>query len=166
MYVISPSPHPRPSYRACAALMVRPAPNPNRLDASCCIVDVVKGGDARRFTSFSETSATRNEPADVRIAAAHSSACARDAGSALPSFRPRTCVSSATNESSRWSETFSVDERTFAVTLQRSSFTKRSISNSRSHTSRSATDCTRPALSRSALGIFRQRTPERLNPKR
>ena len=166
MYVIKPSPQPRPSYSACAADMVRPAPNPSLELASCCIVDVVNGGLGLRAISFSETSATENPPPSFAesTSSAAVSASAKHARSIFPSFVPCTCVSSATNKSPESPELPGL-RRSHAM-VQNSCFVNFSISNSRSQINRSATLCTLPALSRCALGIFRQSTPESENPKR
>ena len=61
IYEIRPTVSPpsvMPSYSFCAVRMVRVAPNPSLRDASCCIVDVVNGGAARRFTVFRSTDLT------------------------------------------------------------------------------------------------------------
>ena len=175
MYVIRPSPQPRPSYRDCAADMVRPAPNPSFEDASCCMVLVVNGGFGLRATSFSVTSWTTNPGPSFAssISAAHASASILVPGSIFPSLKPCTCVSSAAKKSAigsvaAFSFSFSFSSRrvSLARTLQYSSFRNFSISNSRSHTSLSATLCTRPALSLCALGILRHSTPESENPNR
>ena len=177
MYVIRPSPQPRPSYRDCAADMVRPAPNPSFEDASCCMVLVVNGGFGLRATSFSVTSwTTKPGPSFASsISAAHASASSLVPGSIFPSLAPRTCVRSAANASAASVAarlffpgpfSFSFRRVSLARTLQYSSFRNFSISNSRSHTSLSATLCTRPALSLCALGILRHSTPESENPNR
>ena len=165
MYVMSPSPQFLPSYSDCAADIVRDAPNPSRLDASCCIVEVVNGGLARRETSRSVTSWT-NRPAPfaaASISAAAASASALDPGSIFPSLVPEMCVNAPSNDGVALAPDAALRP---ARTSQYSSRTNRSMSNSRSHTRRSAALCTRPALSRSREGIFRHSTPESVNPKR
>ena len=168
MYVMSPSPHPRPSYKHCAANIVLPAPKPSFEEASCCIVDVVNGGLGLRETSFSETSDTTKPSfsfaASTAIAAA--SASSLHPGSIFPSLTPCTCVSSATKFSVFGEPSPAVPLVKSHFTLQYSSFENFSMSNSLSQISLNATLCTRPALSRWADGIFRHSTPDSPNPKR
>ena len=169
MYVIRPSPQPRPSYRACAADMVRPAPKPSFEDASCCMVLVVNGGFGARATSFSVTSRTTSPGASFAssISAAHASASRLVPGSIFPSLDPNACVNSAAKTSSERDAPSAASSRASAArTLQYSSLRNFSISNSRSHTSLSATLCTLPALSLCALGILRHSTPDSEKPNR
>mmetsp|Transcript_3980 Transcript_3980/g.9561 ORF Transcript_3980/g.9561 Transcript_3980/m.9561 type:complete len:448 (-) Transcript_3980:615-1958(-) len=165
MYVMRPSPHPLPSYRLCAADIARLLPKPSCLDASCCRVEVVKGGLGLRFTSFSDTPCTTSvcTVAACNNAPAASEAAARLFRSNWLIFFPATCVSFPTNALT--AELVPSGMRP-ADTVQNSFLLNISMAISRSHTSRSATLCTRPALSDVLLGSLRHSTPDRLNPNR
>ena len=115
--------------------MVFLAVKPSRLAASCCNFEVMKGGGALRRRSLRVTSATVNF-------APRSSSTSGQAASPFGSsaFSPsslinllRNCGGSAALRS--------------ASMLQYSTGTNFEISSSRSTTSRTATDCTRPAES-------------------
>ena len=113
------------------------APMPSFLLASCCSVLVVNGAGGLRRARLRSTCATLNVPAST-------AAFARFASSALlrsncSSLRPSRCVSRAVNGAPR-------GVVNPASTVQYSRARNTSISASRSHTRRRATDCTRPAL--------------------
>ena len=134
--------------------MVFFTPKPSLREASCCRVDVVKGGTGLRRTSPRSTAATRKAPLRIRPAASSATASVPSASlsSAVPSRRTSRAVKLPRSA------------MTLASTVQYSRGTKASISASRSQISRSATDCTRPA--ERLPGSFRQSTADRLKPTR
>ena len=116
--------------------MVSATEKPRRRDASCCSAAVVNGGSAWRLSSSRSTEATVNDPARTRAAA--SLAAASDARPASPIRVPSSSASTAPNRAPS-------GVASSASTLQCFRAAKPSISASRSHSSLSATDCTRPA---------------------
>ena len=135
--------------------MVWLAEKPSLRDASCCSVEVVKGGCGLRATALLSIDATvKSAPS---IAATARLAAASSPRSIFSSFCP----------SSRWSRAVKASpeaERRATSTLQYSSGRKTSISASRSQIRRSATDCTRPADR--LPGSLRQSTGDRVKPTR
>ena len=158
MYVINPSPVPAPSYKRCAADIVRDAPKPSCLLASCCSVDVVNGGPDVRFASLCFISTTRSV-SHSRTRLAYSSACAADAMVNLPNFTPSTFTSAASNVAPSF-------VTTSALTVQYGSLMNASTSSSRSHTKRNATLCTRPADKLTLDGNFLHNNPDNVNPNK
>ena len=142
-----------PSYNFCAICIVRLAENPSLRDASCCRVDVVKGGEGRRFTRFVSIAETCQFAASMRCCAAI--ACASVPRLSLSSFCPSRWVSRA----ERLPPSVVVKS---VSTDQNSSVRKASISLSRSQMRRRATDCTRPA--ERDPGNLRHNTGDRLKP--
>ena len=124
-------------------------------DASCCRVEVMKGGAGARLTGFASIDATVGATASTAAVALR--AAAASARSYLPSVLPSKVVSRASNASPR-----GVLRR--ALTDQYSLGRNASISISRSTIMRSATDCTRPADF--APGSLRHRTGDSLYPTR
>ena len=138
IYVIRPtwpSSVSTPSYRRCAALMVRFGEKPSLRLASCCRLDVVNGGAGERFVFLTATSVTIGRLA--RIAAAWRSAVSP---SPISGFLPPIRTRSASNVSP-----FGAIRTAFSVQYSRAVNAR--ISRSRSTTIRTATDCTRPAES-------------------
>ncbi len=134
--------------------MVRWAEKPSLRDASCCRVEVVKGGAGVRRAGFFSTEATLKvaDSTAARAAWATASAPRSNFVSRLPS-----CL---TRRARKGSE----PAVTSASMVQYSWVLNRSISSSRSTMMRSATDCTRPA--ERAPGSLRQSTGERVKPTR
>ena len=131
------------------------APTPSLREASCCRVEVMKGGGGLRRTWRRSIEATEKARRSIsRLACSARSWLSR---SNLSSLRP-----------SRWVR------RAFSVcflavpnstsTVQYSRLLKTSISASRSQIRRSATDCTRPA--ERLPGSLRHSTGERVKPTR
>src|SRR5881392_1094854 len=67
-----PSPRSWPSYSCCARRMVRRALKPSLRAASCCSVEVVKGGAGLRRRCLRSIASTRNSPPSAGPAAADS----------------------------------------------------------------------------------------------
>ena len=134
--------------------MVRCAEKPSFLAASCCSVEVVKGGAGERRPGFFSTAITVNSAAATALRAA--SADGWSARSNFLSWRP----SSLTRRARKGSE----PAVTSASTVQYSCVLNASISISRSTMRRKATDCTRPA--ERAPGSLRHSTGERVKPTR
>ena len=143
-----------PSYSFWAACMVRWAAKPSLRAASCCRVEVVKGGGGVRLPGLVSTAVMVKRPASTACRAAM--AAASLGRSNLPSFLPSCFTSRARNGSE--------PADTSASTVQYSWATKASISCSRSTIRRRATDCTRPADR--APGSLRHRTGDRVKPTR
>ena len=122
-----------PSYRRWATLIVRLGLKPSLRLASCCSVLVVNGGAGLRFEGRVATESTTG--LSERSAAAWACAVSPSPiSSALPAIRETSapnCVPSGV------ASTASSDQYSRAVNAV--------ISRSRSTTSRTATDCTRPA---------------------
>ena len=135
--------------------MVRLAENPNLRLASCCKVDVVKGGLG--FLLVRLVSTFRTAKSDALMAATASSAMALLLMVILLSFLPFRWVSRAVKLSPL---SFSI----LASIDQYSSLLNCSISLSRSQISFSATDCTRPADL--APGNLCHNTGDKVNPTR
>mmetsp|Transcript_23889 Transcript_23889/g.66277 ORF Transcript_23889/g.66277 Transcript_23889/m.66277 type:complete len:212 (+) Transcript_23889:2012-2647(+) len=156
MYVMRPSPEtPSPSYRAWALRIVEDVVIPRRLEASCCMVEVVNGAGGCRSWSFSEMPATSSCAAfNLSTTRRASSLSEKPLG---PSLVPSTSVKCAENTAPS-----SVDSN--ALIVQYCSTLKASISASLSLNSLSATLCTLPALR--APGSFLQSTGLMLNPTR
>ncbi len=134
--------------------MVRCAEKPSLREASCCRVEVVKGGAGLRLPGFFSTEATLKAAACTAARAAVAAAASPRSNlvSRLPwclTRRPRNGSEPAL---------------TSASTVQYSWVLNRSISSSRSTTRRRATDCTRPA--EREPGSLRHRTGERVKPTR
>ena len=134
--------------------MVRWALKPSLRLASCCRVEVVKGGAGARRAGFFSTERT------VKAPAATAARAARATASFPRSKRPSRLPSWVTSRARNGSE----PAATSASTVQYSRARNASISASRSTTSRSATDCTRPA--ERAPGSLRHSTGERVKPTR
>ena len=135
--------------------MVREAEKPSREEAACCSVEVVKGGPGLRLVGFASTDmALKLAPSSIALM---SSACSWLLMSSFWSFVPSKAVRRASKPSLR-------GVLSSAATSQYSSRTKRSISASRSQTSRSATDWTRPA--ERAPGSLRHSTGDSVKPTR
>ncbi len=134
--------------------MVRWAAKPSLRAASCCRVEVVKGGAGERLAGFFSTAVTLKAAAATveRAALARSALGRSNFFSDLPS--------SLTRRARNGSE----PAATSASTLQYSWVLKASISCSRSTIRRSATDCTRPA--ERAPGSLRHSTGDRVKPTR
>src|SRR5690606_6803198 len=135
--------------------MERYAEKPSLREASCCSVEVVKGGFGLRRAGLLSTEETEKRDALMRDTI--SEAVFSFGMSNLPSFLP----SSATRRATKGSP---VAVFISVSTVQYSWLLKASISSSRSQMRRSATDCTRPA--EREPGSFRQRTGERVKPTR
>ena len=134
--------------------MVRCAEKPSLREASCCRVEVVKGGAGLRRAGFFSTEATVKRAAWTAALAA----------SALASFPKSNLVSRLPSCLTKRPTKGSEPAVTSASTVQNSWVLNRSISSSRSTTNRSATDCTRPA--ERDPGSLRQSTGERVKPTR
>mmetsp|Transcript_2612 Transcript_2612/g.9470 ORF Transcript_2612/g.9470 Transcript_2612/m.9470 type:complete len:306 (-) Transcript_2612:296-1213(-) len=159
MYVMRPlvvPPTRTPSYRSCASFIVALALSPSFVDAACCIVDVTKGAAGVRRTRF--VLRLRKNSALRSSSATYSCAVVASGMLNFSSFSPRTCVRSALKVAPARSEA------TCASIVQYSCAQNSSISRSRSHTMRSATDCTLPAEAPRAT--LRQSSGESLNPTR
>ena len=130
-------------------------PKPSLRDASCCIVAVVNAGLGRRRTVERATEATVKPASRIRRAAASAPARVsnRDPSSGTSSKRTGRAGSAPPEPAA-----------TSASTVQYARGANASISASRSHTSRSATDCTRPAERHP--GTLRHSTGESPNPTR
>ena len=135
--------------------MVWSAPKCSLRAASCCRVDVVKGGAGLRRVCLRSMDPTENSAAVIAATAA--SASALEPSPILPSFLPLRWVRPALNEdpSARPNS---------VVTVQYSWGLKASISDSRSQIRRRATDCTRPADR--LPGNLRHSTGESVKPTR
>ncbi len=131
MYVISPA-----SYNFCAAVMVRRDEKYNLRAASCCRVLVVNGAAARRDVFFFSMAATW-AAIGTAIRDTIPSIWVRDAMVIFSIFCPSNCDNMALNADVSFSHP--------AVSDQYSTGLNASISRSRSTTSFTATDCTRPA---------------------
>ena len=156
IYVIRPVVSPlmsMPSYSFCAVRIVRCALNPSFRDASCCIVDVVKGAAGRRRVGLLTTFFTIKLAASTVAFAVLADVSLFKAN--FSSFSPLSVVSFAIN-------VFAAEFLSLASMDQYSSELNFSISSSRSQISRRATDCTRPADFEP--GSLRQRTGDKLNP--
>ena len=135
--------------------MVRLAEKPSREEAACCRVDVVKGGPGLRLVGLASTERARKvAPSSIALM---SEACASFLMSSFWSRLPSKPVRRASKLSVR-------GVSSVAAICQYSSRTKRSISASRSQTSLSATDWTRPA--ERAPGSLRHSTGDRVKPTR
>src|SRR5271156_3831241 len=134
--------------------MVRWAEKPSLREASCCSVEVVKGGGGVRRAGFFSTDVTLKlaAPAAALAACADASWPRSNLVSRLPA-----CLTSRARNGSPPAETS-------ASTDQYSWVRNASISISRSTIRRSATDCTRPA--EREPGNLRHSTGERLKPTR
>ena len=142
------------SYSACATRIVWLAENPSLRAASCCSVDVVNGAGGLRVSGLVSTVSTVKRPASTAaLAAAASPPVPIDSRSSFSPFHRTSRLLNATPSCSNT-----------AVTDQYSCGRNASISRSRLTTSRSATDCTRPADF--APGSFRHRTGDSVNPTR
>ena len=135
--------------------MVRLAEKPSFREASCCRVDVVKGGAGRRRTRFVSIVDTAQSAALIRAAVCV--AIASPVRLILFSLSPSKWVMRAVKLSSLfvW-KSVSTDQYSCAV--------KASISASRSQIRRKATDCTRPA--EREPGNLRHKTGEMPKPIR
>ncbi len=134
--------------------MVRCALKPSLREASCCRVEVVKGGGGERRAGFFSTAAT------VKLAALTASRAANAEVSLARSNLVRRLPSCLVNRARKGSP----PAETSASTVQYSWVRNFSISISRSTTSRSATDCTRPA--EREPGSLRHSTGESVKPTR
>src|ERR1700761_1007054 len=134
--------------------MVRWAEKPSLREASCCRVEVVKGGEGKRRAGFFSTADTLNWPASTAALAARAEASLLRSN--LASFLP-ACLTSLARNGSEPAETS-------ASTVQYSWVLNCSISISRSTTRRRATDCTRPA--ERLPGSLRHSTGDRVKPTR
>ena len=150
--------------------MVRCAPKPSFLEASCCSVEVVKGAVALRFLCFFSTSITSSArapspeaPVAEPMVRAWASSMSRTSLACSP-FVTVNCLTLSSPSRERRAVKGWASFSSSALTLQYSLGTKASISSSRSQIILSAGVCTRPAES-PAL-IFRQSSGERLNPTR
>jgi hypothetical protein len=135
------------------------APKPKRLDASCCIVDVVNGGPADRFVPFSVTSFTIHARVFLMrrtISAAFSSLSIVN----FEIFFPSKLSNFASN--ALLSGLLSPPK--VAWTDQYGFGTNASTSVSLSTTNLNAADCTLPADKLVAFGNFLQSTPLNVNP--
>ncbi|MNS81158.1 hypothetical protein D3C72_1148620 [compost metagenome] len=143
-----------PSYSFCAACMVRWAVKPSLREASCCRVEVVKGGAGERLAGFFSTDLMVKSPALMasRAAKAISSVGMSRRWMRLPACLTRRVVKGGLSAT----RSASTDQYSWALNF--------SISISRSTTMRRATDCTRPA--ERAPGSLRHRTGDRLKPTR
>ena len=137
---------------------MRLMPKPSLRDASCCIVAVVNAGLGRRRTVERATEATVKAASRIRRTAASAPARVsnRDPASGASSRRTGRAGSAPPPEPAATSAC--------ASTVQYARGANASISASRSHTSRSATDCTRPAERQP--GTLRHSTGESPNPTR
>ena len=135
--------------------MVRLAENPSLRDASCCRVEVVKGGAGRRRTRLVSIFDTAQSAARMRLAVCI--AMASSVRLILFSLLPSKWVMRAVRLSSFpvW-KIVSTDQYSCAV--------KASISASRWQIRRKATDCTRPA--EREPGSLRHKTGEMPKPIR
>ncbi len=135
--------------------MVCAGEKPSLREASCCMVEVVKGGGGLRRAGLASTLATWKVAfSRSRVKA---SASAPEPMSRRWIFWPSAPVRRASKVSLR-------GVASVAAIDQYSRVTNFSISSSRSQTSRSATDCTRPA--ERAPGSLRQSTGESVKPTR
>ena len=135
--------------------MVWAGAKPSLRLASCCKVEVVNGGGGLRLAGLASMLAT--------VKAAVSSACLNASASA-PVPMSRRCTLRPSAPTSRASNSSPRGVARVAISDQYSRGTNFSISSSRSQTSRSATDCTRPA--ERAPGSLRHSTGERVKPTR
>ncbi len=131
--------------------MVRLALKPSLREASCCSVEVMKGGAGLRLTGLASTEVTEYPP--TRTASSALSAAPLSPSVNFFSVVPSSACRRA------WKSVPSGARRS-AATDQYSCGLNISISFSRSQTMRRATDCTRPA--EREPGSLRQRTGERL----
>ena len=129
--------------------MVSPMPKPSRRAASCCRVEVVKGGRGLRRSVSRSTDDTVN--ADSRMQLAAFSAI-------VPVARPASPISIPSSRHSVAGNGTPSAAASSAWTVQYCRGTKASISASRPQSSLSATDCTRPAERQP--GSLRQRIGE------
>ena len=135
--------------------MVWVAENPNLREASCCIVDVMKGACGLRVSGFATTLMTDR-------LAAFTAALAAMASFSLPSENLSSFLPSS--ETNRAGKSAPLVFLILASNDQYSWFLKFSISVSRSHIRRRATDWTRPA--ERAPGSLRHKTGESVKPTR
>ncbi len=135
--------------------MVCAGAKPSLRLASCCRVEVVKGGGGLRLAGLASTVATVN--------AALSSACLNASASA-PEPMSRRWIFWPSAPTRRASKVSPRGVASVATSDQYSRATNFSISSSRSQTRRSATDCTRPA--ERAPGSLRHSTGESVKPTR
>ena len=140
--------------------IVRWAPKPSFLEASCCSVDVVNGAVALRLRCFFSTSTTVSARP---FASAWAISVSRTSFAWL-AFVTVNCLTLSSPRSERRAVNGVSLFSSSAATLQYSCGTNASISSSRSQIIRSAGVCTRPAESFGL--IFRQRRGERLKPTR
>jgi hypothetical protein len=136
--------------------MVRVAPKPSLREASCCKVEVVKGGKGLRLVSLRSTDSTWKPAACSRRRVAAEALASSDRSN-FSSLRPSRWVSRAVKVAS-------AAFLSATSMVQYSWGRKTSISASRSQIRRSATDCTRPADL--LPGSLRQSTGERVKPTR
>ena len=134
--------------------MVRWAVKPSLRAASCCRVEVVKGGDGLRLTGFFSIDLMVKLPALMASRAA--SAMASEVMSSRCTRFP-ACLTSRVVKGG-------LSAARSASTDQYSAARNASISISRSTTMRRATDCTRPA--ERAPGSLRHSTGDRVKPTR
>ena len=116
------------SYKRCAIIIVCDTEYPNLRAASCCKVEVVKGGAGDFFTGFVVISSIVNE------------AFLQDSKKASTSF-----LSFRRRFNSAFNTVVPSGRIKFAITRKAASLTNSLISRSRSTIRRTATDCTRPA---------------------
>ena len=135
--------------------MVWAGAKPSLRLASCCSVEVVNGGGGLRLAGLASIFAT--------VKVAFSSACLKASASAPEPMSSRWIFWPSAPTSRAW-KVSSRGVARVATSDQYSRATNFSISNSRSQTSRSATDCTRPA--ERAPGSLRHNTGESVNPTR
>ena len=135
--------------------MVRWALKPSLREASCCRVEVVKGGGGLRRAGFFSTDLTVNWPVSTARLASVGFVGVAEAELVQP-----LAVELVHQRARKGSE----PAETSASTVQYSCALNASISISRSTTRRRATDCTRPADREP--GSLRHSTGERVKPTR
>ncbi len=153
----APSPMSTPSYSCCATRMVFWALKPSLRAASCCKVDVVKGGAGLRRRCL------RSTPSTVRVPLA-ASLSVRSTARASVSVVKLNCSTLAPAYSTSLPGNFCSECSSVASMVQYSRATKAAISSSRSQIMRNAGLCTRPADSPGRT--FFQSNGDRLNPTR
>ena len=134
--------------------MVRWAVKPSLRLASCCRVEVVKGGAGLRLIGFFSIDLIVNAP--LLIASRAAKATASDGMSRRWIRLPRCLTSRVVKGGLSAARSASTDQYSWALNF--------SISISRSTTMRRATDWTRPA--ERAPGSLRHRTGDRVKPTR
>ncbi len=144
-----------PSYSFCAVRMVRVAPKPSLREASCWRVEVVKGGEGLRRLCLRSTDDTAKLCGRMRATAA--SAASALGRPNLSSFLPSNWVRVAVKGTPPGVvNPTPIDQYSWGLKI--------SISDSRSQTSRRATDCTR--LADFDPGSLRHSTGDRVKPTR